>query len=221
MENTKQFEYRIVDHTMFDEDEIQTMNFMGSKGWEIIRILEPMKYFNSDNLFVRVFYKREKTVKTNDWKKQLSFRKQNGGWLRKSTIIAVRTLSEMRKRNISKQQLAENIKISEDELSKILSGKENLSIQLICELEKVLKIRFISEEINPGRKSFDIIPINQSMIGDIVEIDGVQHTVELPDKNGLCDGCSGSSNRRFCVQPFCEEKNTLDRLHHIYKILEE
>lgn len=54
------FEYRVIDHDMFDEDEIRTMNSMGSKGWEIIRILEPMKWLNSDGMFVRIYYKRVK-----------------------------------------------------------------------------------------------------------------------------------------------------------------
>ena len=54
------FEYRVIDHDMFDEDEIRTMNSMGSKGWEIIRILEPIKWCNSDGMFVRIYYKREK-----------------------------------------------------------------------------------------------------------------------------------------------------------------
>ena len=58
--SSRAFEYRVIDHDMFDEDEIQTINSMGSKGWEIIRILEPMKWLNSDGMFVRIYYKREK-----------------------------------------------------------------------------------------------------------------------------------------------------------------
>ena len=58
--SSRTFEYRVIDHNMFDEDEIRTMNSMGSKGWEIIRILEPMKWLNSDGMFVRIYYKREK-----------------------------------------------------------------------------------------------------------------------------------------------------------------
>ena len=54
------FEYRVIDHDMFDEDEIRTMNSMGSKGWEIIRILDPMKWLNSDGMYVRIYYKRVK-----------------------------------------------------------------------------------------------------------------------------------------------------------------
>ena len=33
--SSRTFEYRVIDHDMFNEDEIQTMNSMGSKGWEI------------------------------------------------------------------------------------------------------------------------------------------------------------------------------------------
>lgn len=58
--SSRTFEYRVIDHDMFDEDDIRTMNSMGSKGWEIIRILEPMKWLNSDGMFVRIYYKREK-----------------------------------------------------------------------------------------------------------------------------------------------------------------
>lgn len=54
------FEYRVINHDMFDEDEIQTLNSMGSKGWEIIRILDPMKWLNSEGMFVRIYYKRVK-----------------------------------------------------------------------------------------------------------------------------------------------------------------
>lgn len=58
--SSRTFEYRVIDHDMFDEDEIRTMNSMGSKGWKIIRILEPMKWLNRDGMFVRIYYKREK-----------------------------------------------------------------------------------------------------------------------------------------------------------------
>ena len=54
------YEYRVIDHNMFDEEEIITMNSMGSNGWEIIKILEPMNWLNSEGMFIRIYYKREK-----------------------------------------------------------------------------------------------------------------------------------------------------------------
>lgn len=56
----KTFEYRVIDHAMFDKDEIHLMNSMGEKGWEIIRILEPIEWLNEGGKFIRIYYKREK-----------------------------------------------------------------------------------------------------------------------------------------------------------------
>jgi hypothetical protein len=57
MEN--KIEYRMIDHNMFDEDMIREINSMGEKGWKVIRILDPMKWLNSNGMFIRVFYERE------------------------------------------------------------------------------------------------------------------------------------------------------------------
>ncbi len=55
------YEYRVIDHDMFDEDETSLINHMGSNGWEIIRILDPMNYIDPDDgKFIRIYYKREK-----------------------------------------------------------------------------------------------------------------------------------------------------------------
>jgi len=55
----KKYEYRVIDHAMFDPYEIELMNSMGAKGWEIIRILDPRAWENSDGLYTRIYYKRE------------------------------------------------------------------------------------------------------------------------------------------------------------------
>jgi hypothetical protein len=52
------YEYRIIDHDMFDEEERTIINTMGKKGWEIIRILDPMKYIDSEGFFIRIYYKK-------------------------------------------------------------------------------------------------------------------------------------------------------------------
>lgn len=57
------FEYRVINHDMEDESEIQLMNSMGSKGWEIIRILDAMKYRDSEGMFIRIYYKRKNNIK--------------------------------------------------------------------------------------------------------------------------------------------------------------
>jgi hypothetical protein len=46
---------------MFDEDMVHEMNGMGEKGWKIIRILDPMPWKDSEGMFIRIFYEKEKT----------------------------------------------------------------------------------------------------------------------------------------------------------------
>ena len=57
--SNRAFEYRIIDHDMFYNNDNELIKSMGLKGWEIIKIFEPMKYLNSDAMFVRIYYKRE------------------------------------------------------------------------------------------------------------------------------------------------------------------
>lgn len=52
-------EYRMIDHDMFDETMIEEINGLTKRGWKIIRILDPMKWLNSDGMFIRIFYERE------------------------------------------------------------------------------------------------------------------------------------------------------------------
>ena len=57
---TMKYEYRVVDYDMFDGEMADGMNYMGDKGWDVIRILDPMSYVNSEGMFIRIFYKRTK-----------------------------------------------------------------------------------------------------------------------------------------------------------------
>lgn len=54
----KTYEYRVIDHPTFDINVMDLMNHLGSEGWKIIKISEPMKYLNSDGLFTRIYYRR-------------------------------------------------------------------------------------------------------------------------------------------------------------------
>jgi hypothetical protein len=56
----KNLEYRMLDHEMFDGNMIREINMMASKGWKIIRILDPIKWEDSEGMFIRIFYEREK-----------------------------------------------------------------------------------------------------------------------------------------------------------------
>ena len=56
----KKYEYRMIDYDMFDETMTQELNGLTLRGWKIIRILEPMKWANSDGMFIRIFFERKR-----------------------------------------------------------------------------------------------------------------------------------------------------------------
>jgi len=57
----KTFEYRVIDHSEYDDgEEVSLMNSMGRSGWEIIRILEPKEWANGGGNYIRIYYKRIK-----------------------------------------------------------------------------------------------------------------------------------------------------------------
>jgi hypothetical protein len=59
----KNYEYRMIDYDMFDEDMIREINGLTSRGWRIKKILKPMPFVNSEGLFIRIFFERKNTKK--------------------------------------------------------------------------------------------------------------------------------------------------------------
>ena len=51
----------MIDYDMFDEDMSREIEGLTSCGWKIIRILEPMKWVNSEGMFIRIFYQRKRS----------------------------------------------------------------------------------------------------------------------------------------------------------------
>jgi len=74
------------------------------------------------------------------WLKKARYRRENRGWLRKSQNIAIRVLSVLKEKDMQQKELAEAMDVSPQQVSKIVKGKENLTLQTISKLEQVLGI---------------------------------------------------------------------------------
>lgn len=74
------------------------------------------------------------------WIEKARYRRENRNWLRKSQRIAVRVLSALREKGMNQTELAEKLDVSKQQVSKIVKGKENLTLKTITELENVLGI---------------------------------------------------------------------------------
>ncbi len=77
------------------------------------------------------------------WKENALYRKENRRWLDKSVDIALIILDVMDEKAITKYELAQRLKLSYQEMTKILKGQENLTLETISNLEIVLGIKII------------------------------------------------------------------------------
>lgn len=77
----------------------------------------------------------------SQWREQAQWRLDNEDWLECSAQIALNILNRMEETNVNEAQLANTLGISINELMKILSGNENLSLKTICQIEKALNIK--------------------------------------------------------------------------------
>lgn len=78
------------------------------------------------------------------WRKEAEWRRENSAWLRHSQQIAVKVLLEMKRHNLTQKALAEKMHCTQQYVSKILKGTENLSLEVIANLEHALDIQLIT-----------------------------------------------------------------------------
>src|SRR5580658_1595865 len=82
---------------------------------------------------------------SSEWKAKAQYRRENREWLRKSAAIAIRVLDTLKALNLSQKELAERMNISPQQISKIVKGQENLTLETISKLEIALGIQILEE----------------------------------------------------------------------------
>jgi len=81
---------------------------------------------------------------TSKWEEKATWRQENQEWLIRSQEIALKVLHALRQKNMSQRDLARLLNCSAQHVSKLVSGKENLTLETISRLEDVLGMRLIS-----------------------------------------------------------------------------
>lgn len=86
--------------------------------------------------------KFKQLVAGNDqsWLENVNWHNDNKAWLKKSAAIALAVLRRLRALGITQKDLADQLGISAQQVSKLLKGKENLTLETISKLEAVLAI---------------------------------------------------------------------------------
>ena len=81
---------------------------------------------------------------TNEEKARRQYRRENAEWLNASAKIALNIRATLRKLGISQTELAHRMEVSPAQVTKILSGKENLGLRTIYKIESALGVEIIS-----------------------------------------------------------------------------
>lgn len=80
------------------------------------------------------------------WREAAEYRRANRSWLRYSQLIAMRMLDAMDAQHVNQRQLAERMGCSQQYVSKLLRGQENLSIETISKIEEALALSILVPE---------------------------------------------------------------------------
>lgn len=80
------------------------------------------------------------------WRERAEWRLQNKTWLRHSQHIAMLMLKKMDELGMTQKQLADIMGCSQQYVSKILKGQENLSLETLSKIEDCLHISILQEE---------------------------------------------------------------------------
>lgn len=84
----------------------------------------------------------------SSWHEEAEWYRKNSGWLKRSSKIAFHILSVLDEKGISQKELALRMDVSPQYVSKIVKGKENLSLETIWKIEQALDITLISVNRN-------------------------------------------------------------------------
>lgn len=93
------------------------------------------------------FLESHQSKTPSKWREEAEWRRDNADWLRHSQRIAVQALLKMKEEHLTQKMLAERMNCSQQYISKILKGTENLSLETMAKLENALGIRiFVSNQ---------------------------------------------------------------------------
>ena len=80
----------------------------------------------------------------SQWREEAEWRRDNKDWLRYSKRIAVILLSYMKREHLTQSAMAERLDCTQQYVSKILKGTENLSLETLVKLEHATGERLVA-----------------------------------------------------------------------------
>lgn len=84
--------------------------------------------------------KMHQSTTPSRWRERAEWRQENKSWLRHSQHIAMMMLDKMETLGLTQREVAERMGCSQQYVSRILKGHENLSIETMCKIEEALDL---------------------------------------------------------------------------------
>ena len=88
--------------------------------------------------------KEHQASSPSKWRENAEWRIANKSWLCYSQHIAMMMLDKMEELKMNQKQLSELMGCSQQYISKVLKGQENLSLETLSKIERCLKIQILS-----------------------------------------------------------------------------
>ena len=80
---------------------------------------------------------------SSGWLEKAKWRAKNEDWLDVSFQVATRVLKALREKNMTQKDLSELLEVTPQQVSKILKGTENLTLETITRIERALQIDLV------------------------------------------------------------------------------
>lgn len=91
--------------------------------------------------------KKHQSTTPSRWRERAEWRQENKSWLRHSQHIAMMMLDKMEALGLTQREVAERMGCSQQYVSRILKGHENLSIETMCKIEEALDLVILPQEL--------------------------------------------------------------------------
>lgn len=91
--------------------------------------------------------RQHQSATPSKWREAAEERQANKSWLRFSQSVAMRMLDKMEQMHLTQKGLAELMGCSQQYVSKILKGRENLTLDTMCKIENALHLDIMPKTV--------------------------------------------------------------------------
>lgn len=84
----------------------------------------------------------------SNWRDKAKFRIEHKSWLQHSRQIALKINTTLKDKGLTQKQLAERLEVSPQQVSKIMKGNENMTLETIAKIEYALDVSLINVTIS-------------------------------------------------------------------------